>query len=121
MVLPYYPLSPTMLQGIVRLQLDRVKKRIAENHTIAFSYTPAVVDLIVSRCTEVASGGRMIDAILTNTMLPELSIQLLNRQMAGEEVTGIATDVKDSAFVYEFQGAAETPAAAEGQAELEVA
>ncbi|MFS9669009.1 hypothetical protein Q6291_29830, partial [Klebsiella pneumoniae] len=73
-VLPYYPLSPAMLQGIVRLQLNRISKRIAENHGIVFDYDPAVVDLIVSRCTEVASGGRMIDAILTNTMLPELSI-----------------------------------------------
>jgi ATP-dependent Clp protease ATP-binding subunit ClpA len=88
-VLPYYPLSPTMLGGIVRLQLNRVKKRIQENHGIAFSFGDDVVDLIVSRCTEVASGGRMIDAILTNTMLPELSIELLNRQMNGEEVEGI--------------------------------
>src|SRR6202008_4168610 len=67
MVLPYYPLSPEMLAGIVKLQMDRVKRRIAENHGIAFEYEPSVVDLIVSRCTEVASGGRMIDAILTNT------------------------------------------------------
>jgi len=104
-VLPYFPLSPTMLQGIVRLQLDRVKNRITENHGISFEYAPAVVDLIVSRCTEVASGGRMIDAILTNTMLPELSIQLLNKQMAGEEIAAIKVDVKDSGFVYEFAAA----------------
>jgi type VI secretion system protein VasG len=103
-VLPYYPLSPAMLQGIVRLQLDRVKKRIVENHAISFDYTPAVVDLIVSRCTEVASGGRMIDAILTNTMLPELSIQLLNKQMAGEETTGIRVDVENAEFIYDFAG-----------------
>jgi type VI secretion system protein VasG len=101
-VLPYYPLSPSMLSGIVRLQLDRVKRRIQENHGIAFNYAPAVVDLIVSRCTEVASGGRMIDAILTNTMLPELSIALLERQMSGDEVTAIGVEVKDSVFVYDF-------------------
>ncbi|MFL5297572.1 MAG: type VI secretion system ATPase TssH [Phenylobacterium sp.] len=111
-VLPYYPLSPTMLQGIVKLQLDRVKKRIAENHGIVFSYDQSVIDLIVSRCTEVASGGRMIDAILTNTMLPELSIALLEKQMAGEEVAKITVAVKDSLFVYDFQ-MAEPPAAAE--------
>ena len=103
-VLPYYPLSPVMLQGIVRLQLDRVKKRIFENHGIVFEYTPAVTDLIVSRCTEVASGGRMIDAILTNTMLPEISVALLQKQMAGSEVVGITVDVQDSLFVYGFQG-----------------
>ena len=104
-VLPYYPLSPAMLAGIVKLQLDRVKKRIAENHGIVFDYDQSVVDLIVSRCTEVASGGRMIDAILTNTMLPELSIALLEKQMAGSEVTRIGVAVENSTFVYDFQTA----------------
>jgi type VI secretion system protein VasG len=110
-VLPYYPLSPDMLQGIVRLQLDRVKKRIAENHGIVFTYDQAVVELIVSRCTEVASGGRMIDAILTNTMLPELSIALLERQMAGEDVAKITVAVENSAFTYAFEGNEASPQA----------
>jgi type VI secretion system protein VasG len=108
-VLPYYPLSPDMLQGIVRLQLDRVKKRVGENHGIVFSYDQAVVELIVSRCTEVASGGRMIDAILTNTMLPELSIALLERQMAGEEVARITVGVANSTFTYAFEGHEASP------------
>jgi len=102
-VLPYYPLSPTMLGGIVKLQLDRIKKRIAENHKIAFGYGQDVVDLIVSRCNEVASGGRMIDAILTNTMLPEMSIALLEKQMAGEEVEAIEVGVGASGFTYAFR------------------
>ncbi len=115
-VLPYYPLSPAMLQGIVKLQLDRVKKRILENHDIVFHYGQSVIDLIVSRCTEVASGGRMIDAILTNTMLPELSIALLQRQMSGEEVTGIDVAVKDSLFVYDFRTAEPAASAAPAKA-----
>lgn len=108
-VLPYYPLSPAMLEGIVRLQLDRIKKRIAENHGIVFAYDPAVVTLIVSRCTEVASGGRMIDAILTNTMLPELSVALLERQMAGEEIAKIAVSVENSSFTYAFEQVEASP------------
>ncbi|MEJ0065122.1 MAG: type VI secretion system ATPase TssH [Caulobacteraceae bacterium] len=103
-VLPYYPLSPDMLKGIVRLQMDRVKRRIADNHAIVFNYGDDVVDLVVSRCNEVASGGRMIDAILTNTMLPELSIALLERQMAGEVVARIDVKVEDSVFDYTFSG-----------------
>ena len=102
-VLPYYPLSPTMLGGIVRLQLGRIKKRIFENHGIAFNYGEDIVDLIVSRCNEVASGGRLIDAILTNTMLPDLSIELLNRQMNGEEVKEIAVTVEVDKFGYKFR------------------
>ncbi len=125
-VLPYYPLSPAMLQGIVRLQLNRIVKRIAENHGIVFAYDQDVVDLIVSRCTEVASGGRMIDAILTNTMLPDLSIALLNRQMAGETVERIKVGVAGSEFAYAFEGpqeagALETAAGGAAQAEPEPA
>jgi len=101
-VLPYYPLSPAMLQGIVRIQLNRIVKRVADSHGIAFTYGDDVVDLIVSRCNEVASGGRLIDAILTNTMLPEVSIELLNRQMSGEEVKEIAVTVEGDGFGYAF-------------------
>jgi type VI secretion system protein VasG len=102
-VLPYYPLSKDMLRGIIKLQIGRVKKRIEDNHAIAFNYGDDVIELIVSRCNEVASGGRVIDAILTNTMLPELSIQLLEKQMGGEEVTGIDVSVEGDGFAYAFR------------------
>jgi type VI secretion system protein VasG len=109
-VLPYYPLSPEMLGGIVRLQLDRIKKRIAENHKIAFSYDQAVVDLIVSRCTELASGGRMIDAILTNSMLPTLSTELLVRMAEGRPVSAIEVTVEGGELAYRFvEPEADTP------------
>ena len=101
-VLPYYPLSPDMLKRIVRIQMQRIVKRVGQNHGINFSFGDDVVDLIVSRCNEVASGGRMIDAILTNTMLPELSIELLNRQMGGEEVKEITVNVDGDGFGYKF-------------------
>jgi type VI secretion system protein VasG len=102
LVLPYFPLSPTMLAGIVRLQLDRIVRRVGDNHNIDVRYDDAVVDHIVSRCTEVASGGRMIDAILTNTMLPDMSIALLERRVDGEEVAEIVMRVEGNAFVYDF-------------------
>lgn len=101
-VQPYYPLSPDMLKGIVRIQLNRIVKRIKDSHAIVFTYGEDVVDLIVSRCNEVASGGRLIDNILTNSMLPDLSIELLNRQMNGEEVKEIGVKVEADGFVYSF-------------------
>ncbi|MCB2076796.1 MAG: type VI secretion system ATPase TssH, partial [Novosphingobium sp.] len=101
-VLPYFPLSPEMLKGIVTIQLNRIVKRVAENHDIAFVYGDDVVDYVVSRCNELASGGRMIDAILTNTMLPEISIELLNKQMGGEEVKEITVKAGEDGFTYSF-------------------
>ena len=72
LVIPYVPLSDAVMGSIIRLQLGRVAARIGERHKVAFSYDDAVVKLIASRCSEPESGGRMIDAILTNTMLPAL-------------------------------------------------
>jgi type VI secretion system protein VasG len=66
------------------------------------TYDEDEIDLIVSRCTEVASGGRPIDNILTNTMLSELSIELLSRQIGGDEVEDVAVTVADDVFGYRF-------------------
>ncbi|MFD1033449.1 type VI secretion system ATPase TssH [Sphingomonas hankookensis] len=112
-VLPYYPLSKDMLAGIVRLHLGRIERRIRDNHGIMLTIDPAVVDHIVERCTEAASGGRMIDAILTNSMLPDMSVALLERRMRGDEVRSIAVTVSGDTLIYRFDGAsdaAERPA-----------
>jgi type VI secretion system protein VasG len=106
-VLPYYPLSKDMLAGIVRLHLGRIERRIRDNHGITLTIDPAVVDHIVARCTEAASGGRMIDAILTNSMLPDMSVALLERRMRGDEVRSIAVAVESDALAYRFDGASD--------------
>jgi type VI secretion system protein VasG len=100
--IPYYPLSDTMLARIVRLQLSRIEKRIVHNHGLPFTYDDGVVDLIISRCTELESGGRMIDAILTNTVLPAISAEYLRRMMAGRSIGRIHIATRDDQFDYEF-------------------
>ena len=99
---PYYPLSDEMLGNIIRLQLGRIKKRIAENHKAEFAFTDEVVQLIASRCTEIESGGRMIDAILTNTILPKLSEEYLKRTIEGKAMRKIALSVASGDFEYVF-------------------
>jgi type VI secretion system protein VasG len=101
-VIPYYPLSDVMLRSIIRLQLGRIQKRIGENQQIAFSYDDAVVEIIASRCTELESGGRMVDAILTQTLLPEISRELLARLMEGASPEKIQVTVKDGNFAYHY-------------------
>ena len=102
--IPYYPLSDVMLGQIVRLQLNRIKKRVEARYRIPFDYSDEVVRLVVSRCTESESGGRMIDAILTNTMLPDISKEFLNRMMEGTLVARVQVGVKDGEFQYQFAG-----------------
>ena len=101
--IPYYPLSDEMLGDIVRLQLRRIEKRIRDNHKIPFSYDDEVVKLIVSRCTELDSGGRMVDAILTNTVLPAISQEFLTRMVAGQPVARVQLSVQDGEFAYGFE------------------
>ena len=100
--IPYYPLSDEMLGKIVVLQLNRIKKRIEARYKMPFNYDDDVVKLVVSRCTESESGGRMIDAILTNTMLPEISREFLTRTMQATPITGVRVGVKDGEFAYTF-------------------
>jgi len=100
--IPYYPLSPDMIGKITVLQLDRIKKRVLESHGVPFEYSDAVVQTIVDRCQELESGGRMIDAIVTNTMLPDISAEFLKRMMEGEAIEKVAIDVTEGDFTYSF-------------------
>jgi type VI secretion system protein VasG len=96
---PFYPLNEEMIAKISALQLGRIERRIVANHEVPFTYDDAVIELIASRCTEQESGGRMIDAILTNTLLPMISRELLTCMMEGRQVARVHVGVEDSAFV----------------------
>ncbi|OTE96803.1 ClpV1 family T6SS ATPase [Crenothrix sp. D3] len=101
-VIPYYPLSDEMICAITRLQLGRIKKRVMESHKVPFTFDDDVVKLIASRCTELESGGRMIDAILTNTLLPRISQEFLLRMMANEPIERVHISVQDGEFGFSF-------------------
>ncbi len=100
--IPYYPLSPGMIGQITELQLARIRRRVTEAHGVPFEYSEAVVQEIVNRCQELESGGRMIDAIVTNTMLPAISAEFLRRMMEGGKIERVGIDVADGEFTYSF-------------------
>jgi type VI secretion system protein VasG len=99
---PYYPLSDAMMADIVRLQLERIRRRVSDNHGIPFDYDDDAVRLIVSRCTEAESGGRVIDALLTNTVLPRISTEYLTRLTEGGALGRIRLSASANDFVYAF-------------------
>jgi type VI secretion system protein VasG len=100
--IPYYPLSNKMLDGIVRLQLDRIGQRMRENHAAAFVYDQGVVDHIASMCNDPDSGGRMIDNIITNTLLPALSREFLKRSLAKETLKEAKMTIENGDFAYHW-------------------
>jgi type VI secretion system protein VasG len=100
-LIPFYPIREDSLKLIIELKLSRIRKRIEENHKIRLTYDPTLVDIVASRCTEVESGARNVDNILTNTLLPDISRQLLGRMAEGEKVASFHVGVgADGAFIY---------------------
>jgi type VI secretion system protein VasG len=102
-VIPYFPLSDDMILAITRLQLARIQKRIEAAYGIPLTVDDAAVELIRQRCIEVESGGRMIDAILTNTVLPEISREFLTRMMEDKPITAVCVSETDGQFSYQFE------------------
>ncbi|MGH9345450.1 MAG: AAA family ATPase, partial [Terriglobia bacterium] len=101
-VVPYYPLTDEVMRGIIRLQLGRIGRRLAQNHGAAFTYDDAVVNEIASRCREVESGARNVDHILTGTLLPEMSGEFLARMAASQPITKAHVSVENATFRYEL-------------------
>ena len=99
-VVPYFPLTDENLKRIVRLKLNKVAKRMLENRRTAFVFGDEIVDAVASRCTEVDSGARNIDNILTNTLMPEMSKELLGRMAVGEQINEIKVGLDGDGFTF---------------------
>ncbi len=101
-VVPYYPISQAVLQRIIKLNLSRVEKRVLENHRVPFTYEDSVPALIGQRCTELERGARMVDALLTNTMLPEIGREFLSRLARGHDIKRVHASASDGKFAFQF-------------------
>lgn len=98
-IIPYYPLAKDTLRKILKLSLSKIANRVYDNHKIKLTHTEQMMDLIISRCNDADSGGRMIDSILTNTLLPKLSQTILSHIVDGKQISSIDIDSTDSEFL----------------------
>ena len=102
LIVPYYPIRDEALNKIIRIKLNRIKNRLFDNHRMELRYDDALIKEVAQRCTEVESGARNVDNILTNTLLPEISRELLRRIAAGEPLERITVGVdQDGKFKYQ--------------------
>jgi type VI secretion system protein VasG len=100
-VVPYYPVRDEALKSIIKLKLGKIQRRIQENHKINLSYDSALIEEVAKRCTEVESGARNVDNILTNSLLPDMSRQILSRMAEGEKLQSIHVGIAENgAFWY---------------------
>jgi type VI secretion system protein VasG len=108
-IIPYFPVRDDNLKRIVRLKLGKIQRRIELTHRVRFSYDEGLVDAVAARCTEVESGARNVDNILTNTLLPEVSVRILEQLATGADIGAITVGVTDDgAFAYRVDGRAPT-------------
>ena len=104
-IIPYFPVRDENLKRIVRLKLGKIQRRIEQTHHVRFSFDEALVDAVAARCTEVESGARNVDNILTHTLLPEVSVRILEQLATGGEILAINVGVTDDgAFAYRVDG-----------------
>jgi type VI secretion system protein VasG len=104
-IIPYYPVRDEALKSIIRLKLGKIQKRLMENHKLELTYAPELIEEVAQRCTEVESGARNVDNILTNTLLPDMSRQILTAMANGAQLPGVRVSVGDDGkFVYTEQG-----------------
>lgn len=101
-VVPYYPLSDAVLGRIIRMQLSQVAQRMQRTHGVALRYSDDLIETVAARCTEPESGGRMIGAILGNTILPGISRQFLERLAADQPTTAVDIAVRSGELHYTF-------------------
>jgi type VI secretion system protein VasG len=100
-LIPYYPVRDEALKQIIRLKLGKIQRRILENHKVKLTYDDAFLNEVANRCTEVESGARNVDNILTNTLLPDISRKILGGMAEGEKMTAIHVSIgEDGAFSY---------------------
>jgi type VI secretion system protein VasG len=106
LIVPYFPVRDEALKQIIRLKLGKIRRRLMETHKITLNYDDVLLNEVAARCTEVESGARNVDNILSNTMLPDLSRQILGRLAEGESSEHVTVSVKDGALTYDWGGAA---------------
>jgi type VI secretion system protein VasG len=111
-IIPYFPIKDEEMKRIIRLKLGKIERRLGESHRIRLAYVDDVVEEIARRCTEVESGARNVDNILTNTLLPDVSRRLLQAMVDGDKPHTIRVVLGAAgAFDYHFESTGTAPAA----------
>jgi type VI secretion system protein VasG len=102
-VVPYFTLNPDIMKDIVALKIDKLVKRLAETHKMNLAYAPEILDQIAARCTEVETGARNIDYIMTGSIMPRMSQEILNRMGEGEMPAEVHLGLaEDGSFKIDF-------------------
>lgn len=102
-ITPYYPLTDDVLRTLIKMRLGKIADRARDSYGAEMVYGDEIINLILDRCEERESGGRVIDAILTNTVLPKLSSTFLGAKLEEKNIDKVFLSVEDKNIVYSFE------------------
>jgi len=94
-VVPYHPLGDLDIRRIIKLKLTELQQRFRDKYHAQLSYSDSLLDAIANRCSEVDSGAHNIDSILTDTLLPSLSTNLLGYLANGQTFSTVHLSCDD--------------------------
>jgi type VI secretion system protein VasG len=101
-IVPFYPVRDENLKQIVRLKVGKISRRLRETHRLELQHDDTLIQQVAARCTEVESGARNVDNILSNTLLPEISRMLLASMAEGQRPAALRVGVSDTGdFTYD--------------------
>jgi type VI secretion system protein VasG len=109
-IIPYFPVRDEALKQIIRLKVGKLQRRLQDTHRMALVFDESLVDAIADRCTEVESGARNVDNILTNSLMPEISRMILESVADGVKPAAVRVSVGGGGFEYEMEHAVSAPA-----------
>ncbi|MDO7473189.1 type VI secretion system ATPase TssH [Acinetobacter baumannii] len=99
-IVPYFPLHDDLLVRIIKHKLGKITARIEKQYGTEVQYSDDLVELLLSRCTEVDSGARNVDNILNSTVLPALATEILVALADQKLPKLIMIDAKDDEIQY---------------------
>ncbi len=104
-VIPYFPIQDEILRKIIRLKLEKVRDRVKSNHGAALVYDESLVELIALRCLDVDSGARNAEAVIADTVLSALSVEILAAMANRKPVQKISLSVSKGKLDINFSKA----------------
>lgn len=101
-IVPYFPLHDDLLVRIIQHKLSKITTRLETQYATKVEYTDDLIELLLSRCTEVDSGARNVDHILSASVLPALATHILIALSEEKLPKLIRIDVKNDEIFYQL-------------------
>ena len=108
-IVPYFPLHDELLVRIIKHKLGKIVVRIEKQYATQVQYSDDLIELLLSRCTEVDSGARNVDNILNSTVLPSLATEILVALADHKLPKLIVIDTKDDDITYQLDPVVKSP------------